>query len=257
MPSAKFSVKMAQPVHFKATVSEIIIHSPEVHSYSLVSERRLPRFMPGQFIHLSLEAYDPSTFWPESRVFSVANSVPDSLTLKLVIGKQGRYTRRIIDELRVGSIVSCKGPYGDFIIRRDDQAAGSIVLIAGGTGITPFSSFMESILQQDSAGFSTCYLFYGARNADLLISRQLADACASKFSNFKVFYYAEEEVPGKIRPTDISPGRLGIKAITEAVKPEQAPTFYLSGPKMMIDYFSHELTSVCNYPPESVIIDAW
>lgn len=248
---------MAQAVHFKANVTKVIAHSLEVHSYTLISDRCLPKFLPGQFIHLSLEMYDPSTFWPESRVFSVANSISDNHTIKLVIGKQGEYTQRIIHELHVGSMVSCKGPYGNFIIRQEAQTANSIVLIAGGTGITPFSAFMESLMQQDFLGFSKCFLFYGTRTTDLLIYKNLADACAAKFNNFEAFYFVEKNGTENILPLDIRIGRLDINSIVDIVKPDNNKIFYLCGPKMMIDYFSNELTVVFKHPAENILIDAW
>jgi len=248
---------MAQPVHFKAAVSEVIVHSEDVHSYTLVSERKLPKFLPGQFIHLSLELYDPCTFWPVSRVFSVANAVTDNLTLKLVIANQGVYTKRIIDELNVGSIVSCKGPYGDFIIRTEVRNGKSIVLIAGGTGITPFSAFMESMLQHDFTKFLKCFLFYGSRTTDLLIYKKLADECAAKFNTFKPFYFVEKVAQGNHLPPGISLGRLNVNSVIDDVKPDNHTLFYLSGPKTMIDYFSNELTVVFHHPQENILIDAW
>jgi ferredoxin-NADP reductase len=248
---------MSQSVHFKASVSEVIAHSPDVHSYTLVSERSLPKFSPGQFIHLSLEMFDPSNYWPESRVFSVANTVIDNKTIKLVISKQGLYTKRIIEELHVGSYVSCKGPYGDFIIRTDNQADKTIVMIAGGTGITPFSAFMESLMQHEVLGFSRCFLFYGTRMPALLIYKKLADACSVKFNNFKAMYFSEEDDPGKKLTSEIRTGRLNVNSVVDSVKPDNHTIFYLSGPKMMIDYFSNELTKVYQYPAENILIDAW
>lgn len=247
---------MPQPVHFKATITEVIAHNQEIHSYTLVSEKRLPRFLPGQFIHLSLEMYDPSTFWPESRVFSVANAVLDNRTIKLIIGKQGNYTKRIIEELHVGSIVSCKGPYGSFTIQQESLVS-KIVLIAGGTGITPFSAYMESLLENNILEFSKCFLFYGAKTVDLLICKNLADTCASKLSNFKAYYFAENNIPFNSFPLAVKCGRLDIKSIVETVKPSNHSIFYLSGPKLMIDYFSKELVEVFQYPPENILIDAW
>lgn len=248
---------MAQSIHFTATVTEVIVHNDRVHSYTLVSEKALPRFLPGQFIHLSLESYDPSDFWPESRVFSVANSIFDNRTVKLVVGAQGNYTQRIINELHVGSLVSCKGPYGDFIVRTEEKSDTAVILVAGGTGITPFSAFMESLLQQETLDFSKCFLFYGTRSSDLLIYRNLADACAAKFKNFEVFYFIENIGLDKTLPLNITFGKLNIHSILDIVKSDSNNIFYLSGPRMMIDSFSHELKNVYRYANENVIIDAW
>lgn len=61
---------MAQPLRFQARVEQVTLHTPDVVTYRLRADRRLPRFLPGQFIHLTLDAYDPAGFWPDSRVFS-------------------------------------------------------------------------------------------------------------------------------------------------------------------------------------------
>jgi ferredoxin-NADP reductase len=248
---------VAQPIHFNAIVSEVIVHCEDVHTYTLISDKQLPKILSGQFIHLSLDIFNPANFWPESRVFSVANAVFDRKTIKLVIGKQGEYTKRILNELHVGSVVSCKGPYGDFIIRTESLAERVIVLIAGGTGITPFSAFMETLLQQEQTGFLKCMLFYGARSTDLLIYKKLADACAAKFNNFETYYYAEKYFPEDKKPLDIKNGRLNIDLITDALKHDKQVIYYLSGPKMMIDYFSCELKGRFQHPVENILIDAW
>lgn len=248
---------MAQPIHFNAIVSDVIIHCEDIHSYILVSDKQLPKILAGQFIHLSLDLFNPGDYWPESRVFSIANDVFDRKTITLVIGKQGEYTKRILNELHVGSVVSCKGPYGDFIIRTPAIAEKVIVLIAGGTGITPFSAFMETLLHQGLSGFVKCLLFYGARSTDLLIYKKLADTCAAKFNNFKTYYYAEKYFPEDKKPLDIKKGKLNIDSIVDTVNYGKQVIYYLSGPKMMIDSFSGELKGKYQHPVENVLIDAW
>jgi ferredoxin-NADP reductase len=129
---------MAQPVRFQATVEQVTRHTADVATYRLQSERRLPAFVPGQFIHLTVDHYDPASFWPESRVFSVANAVSDRRAVELTVSRQGAYTGRILDELVPGSTVWGKGPYGEFTI---GAMAGErrAVLIAGGTGVADLS----------------------------------------------------------------------------------------------------------------------
>ena len=47
---------------------------------------RAPRFRPGQFLHLALDAYDPSGFWPDSRVFSIASRASaDATALRIYL----------------------------------------------------------------------------------------------------------------------------------------------------------------------------
>ena len=167
----------------------VIRHSPDVVSLVLESHKRLPRFAPGQFLHLSMDTYDPSRHWPESRVFSVANAVADRKTIRLTISKQGRYTTRMLDEAKEGGVVACKGPYGEFEVGR--APTPKVALIAGGTGITPFAAFMDSVLDSTGLGVTQCRLFYGARTPELLVYRELADRCALALPAFRASYFVE------------------------------------------------------------------
>src|SRR5258708_38967525 len=62
---------MAQKL--SCVVENIIDHGDHVYTLALRLERPAPRFRAGQFLHLALDPYDPSGFWPEPRVFSLAS----------------------------------------------------------------------------------------------------------------------------------------------------------------------------------------
>jgi ferredoxin-NADP reductase len=246
---------MAQPIHFGATITTILRHSPDVISLVLESHKRLPRFVPGQFLHLSLDPYDPSRHWPESRVFSVANAVTDRKTIRLTISRQGRYTGRILSEVSEGMAVACKGPYGEFVVGR--APTPRVALISGGTGVTPFASFMDAALESGTLGAEECRLYYGARTPGLLVYRELAERCAAAFPDFRVSCFAEETDGADGQPNGIRIGRLDIAAIAAGLSPAGGWSFYLSGPKVMITSFRQDLTNRFAVPDAQVIIDAW
>ena len=244
---------MAQPVRFHATVERLTRHTPDVVTFWLRSDKRLPAFAPGQFIHLTVDPYEPAGFWPESRVFSVANGVADRLTVELTISRQGGYTSRILDGLQPGDRVWAKGPYGDFTIGAAEGVRRA-VLIAGGTGITPFCSFMDAALNRGTQPLEQVVLHYGARTADLLIYRALADACAARVPGFRVHYHAET---GPLMDSSVRHGRLDPQDIVAGLGDIRETAFYLSGPKAMIDTFRSSLTGDCGVAPEYVFVDAW
>ena len=64
---------MGMPRKIRCTVERIIDHGGRVYSLDLTPSSPVPSFRPGQFLHLTVDEYDPSGFWPESRVFSVAS----------------------------------------------------------------------------------------------------------------------------------------------------------------------------------------
>lgn len=245
---------MAQPIRFRASVEQVVHHTPDVATYRLRSAKRLPRFIPGQFIHLTLEPFDPASFWPESRVFSVANAVADRHTIELTISRQGDYTSRILDQLQAGHEVWAKGPYGEFTIE-GGRGYGRAVLIAGGTGITPFCAFMDAALTQGALPIDQATLYYGAQTPDLLIYRSLAERCATEVAGFEARYYVEQNAdPAEVRT---SRGRIDLTEIMRAQPDIDVTAFFLSGPKGMIDVFQRELSGTYGVKPEQVIIDAW
>ena len=245
---------MAQPIRFPAIVEPVTRHTPDVATYRLRADKRLPRFTPGQFIHLTLEPFDPASFWPESRVFSVANAVADRRTVELTISRQGAYTSKILDQLNEGDQVWAKGPYGDFTID-GNQGHQRAVLIAGGTGITPFCAFMDAAITQGALPIKQATLYYGAQTVDLLIYRALAERCAATCTGFQVRCYAEQVA---VAPADnLRRGRIDLDGIIRECADPTSTAFYLSGPKAMIDAFQQALLTNYGLAPEQVLIDAW
>jgi len=244
---------MAQPVRFQATVQQLIRHAPDVVTLQLYAARRLPRFIPGQFVHLTVDDFDPASFWPESRVFSVANAVADRRSVQLTISRQGVYTGRIIDGLEHGDSVWCKGPYGDFVV---DGSHGyrRAVLIAGGTGVTPFGAFLDAALTSGKLPVDEAALYYGAQTEELLIYRAMADACAENVRGFRVRYFSDVAPP--TGSNAIQHGRLDIAAILAEQPDIPGTAFFLSGPKPMIDAFRAHLLGH-GLKPSQVLVDAW
>ena len=99
----------------------------------------VPRFTPGQFLHLALDPYDADGFWPDSRVFSIASSPVARTNLSITYAVKGAFTTRMERELIVGAVVWVKLPYGEFVIDQSRDA----VLFAGGTGVTAFTELIS------------------------------------------------------------------------------------------------------------------
>src|SRR5206468_12891014 len=135
---------------------------------------------------LRLAADDPSRFWPESRVFSIASGPSQRDLLKITYAVHGRFTMRIERELVEGGQVWIKMPYGDFVV----DSRGDVVLFAGGTGITAFTAFLEGL---DTGARQSVVLAYGARNPRLLIYRDIVERCAQRVPSIEVSYFVEQE----------------------------------------------------------------
>jgi ferredoxin-NADP reductase len=239
---------LATPVKFCTEVTKTVYHSDDVATYEFRYLDKHPRYRPGQFLHLALDEYDPSGHWPESRVFTIAKGATDREFIRLTIARKGNFTGRILDELQVGKKVWMKAPYGEFIIHSESDK--EVVLIGGGTGVTPFVAFMEDALVEGIHG--KVWLHYGARDAKLLVFKYLSDKCAEKLKDFSVRYYAENSCSG-----DIINGRINIEMVCSLLRDINNTVFYLCGPQEMIDVFSSQLKTDFGLSKENVRVDTW
>jgi ferredoxin-NADP reductase len=219
-------------------VRAVTDHGGRVYTVELEPSMAVPRFKPGQFLHLALDACDPGGFWPESRVFSIASSPREPDRLAITYAVKGAFTARMERELAAGVAVWAKLPYGDFVV----DSASDAVLFAGGTGVTAFTAFLQSL---EAERAPRVLLFYGARNPNLFVYGPLAEACAREVPSLSCSLVCEE--------TD---GRLQVDAVWPAIATLHDPAFYLSGPPEMLAALTAQLRGR-GVSPDDIRTDAW
>jgi ferredoxin-NADP reductase len=236
------------PLKFAAEVAKVLPHGGDVATYEFRCLMPRPRWKAGQFLHLALDAYDPSGHWPESRCFTMASGSLEKNHVRLTIAAKGAFTRRILAELQPGRKVWMKAPYGDFIVRTSREH--DVVLIAGGTGVTPFIAFLEDAIVKGLDG--NVWLHYGARAEELLVFREFAVQCAVRFPSLRVSCYSET---GGSRSTIT--GRIDLARAVGLAGDGRRAAYYLCGPQEMISAFSARLTGEFGVVEENVRIDKW
>jgi ferredoxin-NADP reductase len=230
-------------------VERVVAHGEHVYTLALRPGRPVPRFRAGQFLHLALDPYDPGGFWPESRVFSIASPPAERDTVRITYAVHGRFTARMESDLVEGRQVWIKMPYGDFVV----DAGASVMLFAGGTGITAFTAFLEGLTSSEHQSVT---LAYGARTNSLLIYRDVVERCAERLPSFDVSYFVEHDAPaleGRVRST---PGRVSVDAVWPRLGRPFDTTYYISGPPPMLRTIGGELRAR-NVAAEAIHIDAW
>jgi ferredoxin-NADP reductase len=222
----------------RCTVVRVADHGEHVYTIDLRPVSSVPRFKPGQFLHLALDPYEPGGFWPESRVFSIASPPSRRDGLSITYAVKGAFTARMERELAAGCDVWVKLPYGEFVVDPSRDA----VLFAGGTGVTAFTAFLQSL---EPGRAPRVLLFYGARTPDLLIYGDLAEACAREVGSLDC----------RLVPQSTQ-GVLDIEAAWPAIERLDAPEFYLSGPPQMLTVLTARLLER-GVAPAGVHTDAW
>ena len=219
-------------------VRTVTDHGASVYTVDLVPSMAVPPFKPGQFLHLALDACEPGGFWPESRVFSIASSPRERDRLAITYAVKGAFTARMERELVPGVTVWVKLPYGEFVVDLGTDA----VLFAGGTGVTAFTAFLQS-LQPDQA--TRVLLFYGARTPNLFVYGPLAEARALDVPSLACKLICER--------TD---GPLQVAAAWPAIEALHDPAFYLSGPPQMLSALTKQLREH-GVSDDDIRTDAW
>lgn len=234
---------MPNPVKIPARVRHVTRHTDRVASYVFEPLGRVPRFQPGQFLHLALDEYRIGYAWPDSRVFSIASSPTERKeTLAITVSAKGRFTGQMLDRLETGSSCWLKLPYGDFTFGNHEH----ITLIAGGVGITPFVSLLKNMLEQKSDRAVT--LFYGVRQPELYLFSDLLADCERELNHFRCVLYCEDG------STVGRSGRINIQEIFHETEAETI--YYLSGPLPMVRTFEKALAAF-KVPPQRIRIDDW
>lgn len=180
------------------------------------------KYQPGQFLHLALDEYDPSSGWPESRCFSM-QSPPYEDIIRITYAIKGTFTTRMSQELKPDRKIWLKLPYGDLFLQ--DHSKINTIFLAGGTGITPFLSLFT---HSSFASYQNPHLYLGLRSRQMNIyNNELIRAKVLNPEFITEFIYQDEQ------------GFISIDKLIPTVG--TSGIFFISGPPAMIKEFKERL----------------
>jgi len=149
-------------------LGEILQLSATTIGFSIeATESDLPSFLPGQYVQVNIpgsdlhRAYSFSSAPNSQRAEFVVRNVPD-----------GKMSHFLTKQAKPGQNISFSGPYGSFYLRPVQRP---VLFLAGGTGIAPFLSMLES-LKQDGSSFPLRMVFGVTHDEDLVALDQLEAA---------------------------------------------------------------------------------
>ena len=159
---------------YRAQVKQVRSENSSCYTLVLKPTKTWPGFQPGQYIELHVIKNGVKV----SRCFSIS-SAPEQFTkmgtIELTIRAQdnGRITPWLQQALTETSTVGLSAAQGNFIIK---DRSRPILMIAGGSGITPFRSYLHS--QALIKPTQTASLLYYARNqGGHLFEQELNSIC--------------------------------------------------------------------------------
>lgn len=154
----------SEPDSRKARVAEIDMISSTVAKLVVEPEADAPpvSFLPGQYVHLSV----PGT--SEHRSYSFANAAFETrkYTFYIKLLEHGAMSDYLSERAQPGDEFVVTGPFGRFYQR---PTIRPILMVAGGTGLAPMLSMLDTLAANDDTDYPV-RLLYGANAVDELFA---------------------------------------------------------------------------------------
>jgi ferredoxin-NADP reductase len=224
------------PKKLELVLSEIIDRTQEAKTFRFVSkDGYLPPFEAGQYINIFAEIDGVRT----SRPYSLSSSPKQRAYYEITIAriKTGFVSDYFLDNAMIGDNFESSSPSGEFHYNPVFHGK-NLVFLAGGSGITPFMSMTQDVL---NAGLDrNIHLIYGSRTEDSAIFLEELRDLSSRHDNFRFTLVVSE-------PTECYNGETGFitgECIKKQVHDFDLATFYICGPQIMYDFCKTELLNL-------------
>lgn len=160
---------------FEAAISDVRQLSASTIALSIKGEA-LSRlvFLPGQYVNLKVPGSE------QSRAYSFSSLQKGGEVSFLIRNVPGGLMSSFLTNLaKAGDSMSLAGPLGSFYLRPIQRP---LLLLAGGTGLAPFTAMLEKIAEQGSE--HPLHLIYGVTNDFDLVELDRLQALAARIPNF-------------------------------------------------------------------------
>ncbi|MBX6689364.1 ring-hydroxylating dioxygenase ferredoxin reductase family protein [Pseudomonas sp. USTB-Z] len=160
---------------FEAAISDVRQLSVSTIALSIKGEAlsRLA-FLPGQYVNLKVPGSE------QSRAYSFSSLQKDGEVSFLIRNVPGGLMSSFLTNLaKAGDSLSLAGPLGSFYLRPIQRP---LLLLAGGTGLAPFTAMLEKIAEEGSE--HPLHLIYGVTNDFDLVELDRLQALAARIPNF-------------------------------------------------------------------------
>ncbi|XP_046834407.1 NADH-cytochrome b5 reductase 3 isoform X2 [Vespa crabro] len=243
-PVVKYSVPLIK--------KDVISHDTRKFRFGLPTKNHVLGLPTGQHIHLTTKIGDEVVI----RSYTPVSSDDDHGYVDLVIkvyfknvhpkflegGKMSQY----LENMKIGDTIDIRGPSGRLVykgrgkfsiklLRKDpptDYDVKKVVMLAGGTGITPMLQLVRAIIKDPLDETQISLLFANQTEKDILLKDELDDIAKNHSDKFKIWYTVDngrENWP-------YSTGHINADMIKEHMLPPSPDTIVLMcGPVPMIN----------------------
>jgi len=230
---------------FDARITAIIPATPSIHALRLAIPDTGFRFLPGQWVDLSIELDGT----PHTAGYSITTSPIHRGEIELAIKASARHpvARWVHEAARVGDQVTVTQGQGPFVYL--PEMSDNVVLIGGGVGITPLLSIFRHV--RDARLSTRAHLVYSVSDSREILFREELDAAVRAHDNLHVSITVTQPdadwhgLTGRIDPVKL-----------HALDVPDDTLYYLCGPKGMVEDMSTLLHDL-GVPMNRIIFEKW
>jgi len=185
-------------------------------------------FEAGQFFNFTLLSPDETDLEGNTRALSIA-SAPHDRNLMVAMRLRTTAFKRTLNSLPLGTELLLQGPFGSMTLPRNTTRPA--VLLAGGIGITPFSSLIRNAAESPSP--RRLFLFYSVRvpeEAAFLEELQEIEQCKMRYKCICTVTQPEKSRMSWRGET----GRISIELLSKWIPDLNVPIYYIAGPPGMV-----------------------
>jgi ferredoxin-NADP reductase len=235
---------------YEATVKKIILTAPNVRCFflQLPDVQEFP-FKAGQFITLDLPIGEKRL--QRWRSYSIASAPSDTNEIELCIvrAQEGLGTAYLFDEVEEGTVLRFKGPDGTFCL--PEKIEKNIVMICTGTGIVPFRSMLQDLVNKGNTQ-QNIHLIFGTRYESGILYQKELEQMKAIMPNFKYDVALSRETKENYHH-----GYVHSIYLKEYAENKENVQFYLCGWSAMIDEAVANLMVTLGYKREQVLYELY
>ena len=185
-------------------------------------------FKPGQSVDLTLMNPPETNSEGNTRTFSIASAQFEN---QLIFATRMRDTafKRSLKRVALGTVVKMDSAMGSFTLHKN--SAKPAVFLAGGIGITPFSSIVRQA-DHDRAPHKL-YLFYFNRRPEDAAFLESLGALEKTNPNFRLIA-TMTEMPRSKKMWNGETGWIDKEMLSRHLSKLHGPIFYIAGPPAMV-----------------------
>ena len=215
-------------------VTNIIEETPDTKTFLLEDKEEGGRafdYDPGQYLTLR---FDEVFEKPIVRSYTMSSSPVQgnfsALTIKRVPG--GLVSNWICDHVKIGDCLRGRGPIGKFIYNLEEDQK-TLIMLAAGSGVTPFISIMREYSQKPSSDIRMKLLVAYRSREDIICKREIEEI--RKNPNFEVVITLTRE---NCEAEGFLFGRPNKTMYANLIRShEDSATYMTCGPQEMMDDF--------------------